>query len=117
MPDPHGMIAELECRIEHLAGEAEQCRKLEIIAQVSMAAGLLLLTVVALGLLRGDPTIWLLGAAAALGGGVLYGSNRSTLKAVEAAIADNEASRADLIDALNPRHVGSQPQRAADRLS
>jgi hypothetical protein len=93
-------IAELEARIEALAGRLENCRKIALAAQIAFGAGIVVLIAVLIGIMRADalPTIGAL--VAILGSVVLYGSNRSTAAELAAEIGAAEQARGRLIASL-----------------
>jgi len=111
MPDPQQQIAELEARIEDLFGAAERCRKILVIAWAAIGGGGALLSLLMLGLVRGDATAWIAGLAAVLAGIVLLGANHSTLVQITDRIKALEARRAQLIDGLDLRDVENRQER------
>ena len=104
--DAREEIAQLEARIEELADVVESCRKVILVSKAAIAAGALLILVVAIGVIRFDPLSMIGALAAVLGGIVLLGSNASTSKEGTAALRAAEARRAELIDAMELRPVG-----------
>jgi hypothetical protein len=107
--EPHDQIARLETRIEELADALERCRKIALFANVVLIGGLLWLVAGVLGYASFAPAMF--GAiTAVLGGLVLKGSNDSTMRQTEAALETAEASRTELIGALNLRTVSDAPQ-------
>jgi predicted RNA binding protein with dsRBD fold (UPF0201 family) len=116
MTDLHKQIADLENEIQRLSEGAARSRKIEVIAKATMVGGALSLLAFMAGWVGTDPLWFVCGVAAALGGLVLFGSNRSTLDEINAAIRDHESLRRTLIDALVPRTVqevrtGMLPQK------
>ena len=97
MEDVRGEIGEARGRIERLSEPLERCRKVALAAKGAIgsrrrADGGLFLGVV------GADVLWLLVAAILLLGGiVLAGSNSRTASEIEAAIAEAERLRAELI--------------------
>jgi len=107
--EPHDQITRLETRIEELADAVERCRKIGLFANVVLIGGLLWLVAGVLGYASFTPAMF--GAiTAVLGGLVLKGSNDSTMRQTQAALETAEASRTELIGALNLRIVSDAPQ-------
>ncbi|QPF88212.1 hypothetical protein IC762_21730 [Bradyrhizobium genosp. L] len=107
--DPTDEISELEARIEELAESAERSRRIILGSKVAIAGGFALLLVTLLGLFGTGVTSALGSIVLVLGGIVSYGSNVSTLRQTEAAIAGAEAYRARLIGGINLRLVHDAP--------
>jgi hypothetical protein len=100
----HEQIAQLEARIEELAEAVERCRKLSLFSNVLLIGGALWLFAGMAGVVYFGPAM--LGAITAiLGGFVLNGSNRSTMRQTQAALDTAEATRTELIGALSLRTV------------
>ena len=95
--DPHQQIARLETEIEALSESAAWCRKIAIGARIAIGAGCALFAAMLVGLLYPDALRLLIAAILAMGGIVLYGSNRTTANQIEARIANAERLRAELI--------------------
>jgi len=107
--EPHDQTTRLETRIEELADAVERCRKIGLFANVVLIGGLLWLVAGVLGYASFTPAMF--GAiTAVLGGLVLKGSNDSTMRQTQAALETAEASRTELIGALNLRTVSDAPQ-------
>ena len=107
--EPHDQITRLETRIEELADAVERCCKIGMFANVVLIGGLLWLVAGVLGYASFTPAMF--GAiTAVLGGLVLKGSNDSTMRQTQAALETAEASRTELIGALNLRTVSDAPQ-------
>ena len=104
--DPRARIAQLEVRIEELAGSLERCRRLILLSQASIAVGGLWLLAVAFGALQFTPAAMLCSIAAVVGGIVGFGSNTSTAKQLAAEMKIAEAQRAELIGSIRLRVVG-----------
>lgn len=100
-------IARLEARIELLTAARERCRKFALAARVAIAAGLAWIILLALSLVPASPATMLAALAAAIGGTVLLGSNKTTWAQTEAAIDEAEALRVRLIERLDLRQVGT----------
>ncbi len=110
--DRSEQISRIEARIEELAEMAERCRKIILASKIVIAGGAALLLGAVLGLL-GSNALALLGAiAAVLGGIVSLGSNVSTLRQTMAAISAAEKLRSDLIGSIDLRLVGEVRGRA-----
>jgi len=104
-------IARLEARVESLADSRERCRKISLAARLILLAGAIWIVLIVLRVVPFAP-IHIVGAiAAVLGGTVLLGSNASTWNQTDAALAETEARRAELIDALAPHLVELSERR------
>ena len=103
--DPHEQIARLEREIEALAESAARCAKIAIGARIAIGAGCVLFAAMLLGLLQPDGLRLLIAAIFAMGGVVLYGSNRTTAQQIAARIANAERLRAELIGEIELRLV------------
>lgn len=108
---PTDEIADIEARIEALAGIAERCRKFILGSKVAIACGFALLLIALLGLFGAGESVLLGSIALMLGGIVSLGSNVSTLRQTEAAIGSAEARRADLIGEIDLRVVRDAPAK------
>ncbi|SMX58094.1 conserved hypothetical protein, putative membrane protein [Bradyrhizobium sp. ORS 285] len=104
--DPGGQIALIETRIEQLADRAERCRKIILASKIVISGGAALLVGAVLGLFGSNATGLLGAIAAVLGGIVSLGSNVSTLRQTLAAIAAAETLRSELIGRIDLRLVG-----------
>jgi hypothetical protein len=109
--DSADAISDVEARIERLAETAERCRKFILASRIAIAGGFVLLLVAVLGLFVASAITLLASIALVLGGIVSLGSNISTLRQTNAAIADAEALRADLIGTINLRVVHDAPSK------
>jgi len=109
--DPPDEISALEERIEALAEIAERCRKFILASRIAIASGLALLLVTVLGLFGAGQVAALGSIAMVLGGIVSLGSNLSTLRQTDAAIAAAEALRSDLIGGIDLRLVHDAPMK------
>ena len=98
-------IERLEARIETLQDAIARCRKIALAAKIAIAAGALWLVVTLVGLAPFVPTLLFASLAAVIGGVVLLGSNSTTWKQTEAALAASEALRRDLIEQLELRVI------------
>lgn len=104
--DPHDQIARLESRVEELTDAMERCRKIRLISLIAIAGGGVWMLAVTIGILGFDPLAMMAAISGVIGGTVMYGSNRTTWREVDAAINDAEAMRAELIGRLELRVVG-----------
>jgi len=93
-------IARIEARIEELNEAIERCRKLALAAKIAIAAGTIWIVLTLLWLIPYVPFLTISALAAVIGGVVLAGSNSTTWKQTEAALAASEKMRADMIDGL-----------------
>jgi len=109
--DPTDQISHIEVRIERLAETAERCRKFILASRIAIASGFALLLVAVLGLFVASAVTLLGSIALVLGGIVSLGSNISTLRQTNVAIADAEALRADLIGHIDLRLVHDAPSK------
>ena len=101
-------IVRLEAQIEELAGRIENCRKFILAGRIAVVTGGAVLLAMLLGILRSEPSMMGLAAAAALGGIVVAGSNRSTAKEASNELTAAEAKRAALISQLTLRTVSER---------
>jgi UPF0716 family protein affecting phage T7 exclusion len=104
--DLHEQILHIETHIEQLADVIESCRKFILISKAAMAAAGTLIFAVIIGAVGFDPTVMIGALAAVIGGTVVCGSNKSTLKQSTTAMKAAEAHRAELISRLDLRVVG-----------
>lgn len=107
--EPRDQIAWLEQRLEELADATARCRKIRLISQIAITAGGLWMLAVTIGLIGFDPLAMMAAISGVIGGTVMYGSNRTTWREIDAAMNDAEAKRAALIGRLNLRVVGEGP--------
>ena len=104
--DLHEEILHIEAHIEEFADVIESCRKFILISKAAMAAAGTLIFAVIIGAVGFDPTVMIGAVAAVIGGTVVCGSNKSTLKQSTTAMKAAEARRAELISRLDLRVVG-----------
>ena len=104
--DAVGEIALIEARLEHLAADAERCRKIILASKIAIGGGIALMFAMMIGLFGSDPVAAIGSIAAVLGGIVSLGSNVSTLQQTTAAIDAAEQARSDLIGSIDLRVVG-----------
>jgi hypothetical protein len=109
--DPTDEISQLEARIEALAEVAERCRKFILASKIAIAAGAGLLLAAILGLFSAGMSSALASIALILGGIVSLGSNVSTLRQTDAAIATAESLRSELIGGIDLRVVRDAPAK------
>ena len=107
MDDLRAEISQLEAQIEEHAETIERCRKIMLFSKAAIVVGGLLLLAILLGLVQADPAAMIGSIAALIGGTVLLGSNGSTSEQTTKALRDAEARRAELIDQIDPRPVGT----------
>ena len=101
-------IARLEERIENLSGERERCRKISLVARLLTSAGAVWILLVLLTIVPFVSSTFVAAVAAALGGAVLMGSNKTTWEQTDAALQTAEAQRAELIGSSDLRVVGEE---------
>ena len=109
--DPTDEISAIEERIEALAENAERCRKFILASRIAIASGFALLLIAVLGLFEAGQVAALGSIALVLGGIVSLGSNLSTLRQTDAAIAAAEALRSELIGGIDLRLVHDAPMK------
>jgi hypothetical protein len=107
--DPHDEIERLEAQIEELSARIDNCRKFILAARIAVTGGGVLFVALLLGLIRFDLQLMMLAMAALLGGIVVWGSNGSTAKEAQSALAAAEASRKALIGLIDLRVVAERP--------
>jgi hypothetical protein len=108
--ETHADIARIEARIEMLHEAIARCRKIALAAKVAIVAGAAWLTLTIVGLVPLVPTLLFASLAALIGGVVLAGSNSTTWKQTDDALAASEAMRRGLIEQLDLRVIdGSVP--------
>lgn len=98
-------IARLEDRIETLHDAIARCRKIALAAKIAVVAGATWPVLMIVGLVPFLPALLFASLAALIGGVVLAGSNSTTWKQTEAALAASEAMRRDLIEQLELRVI------------
>ena len=104
--DLHEQILHIETHLEDLTDVIERCRKITVISKAAIAAAGTLIFAVIIGAVGFDPTVMIGAVAAVIGGTVVYGSNKSTLKQSTTAMKAAEAHRAELISRMDLRVVG-----------
>jgi hypothetical protein len=104
--EPREQIAYLESRLEQLTDALARCRKIRLISQIAIAAGGIWMLAVTIGVLAVHPMAMVAAISGVIGGTVMYGSNRTTWREIDAAINDTEVKRTSLIDRLKLRVVG-----------
>jgi hypothetical protein len=107
--DLHDQISDLESDIDRLAESLDRCRKAMLFCKVVIAAGVIWILAYLLGAISFEPATMVGALAAIIGGVVVFGSNWSTSKQTTAALKAAETSRAELIDMIDPRTVGTSP--------
>jgi hypothetical protein len=104
--DLRDQISRIEADIDQLAKTLDRCRKVLLLAKVTIGAGAIWFLGYFLGAIRFDPTLMVGAIAATIGGVVILGSNSSTSQQTVAAMKAAETKRDELINAINPRAVG-----------
>lgn len=104
--DPRDEIVRLESRLDELADAMERCRKIRLMSRISVVAGGIWLLAVVIGVVGYNPLGLMAAISAVIGGTVMYGSNTTTSREVDAAMNDAEAKRRALIGTLDLRVVG-----------
>ena len=102
--DLRDQIAHLEVDIVQLAEGLGRCRKAMLLSKAAIAAGVIWILAYLLGVIRFEPATMIGALAAIIGGVVVFGSNSSTSQTT-AAIKAAETERAKLIDMIDPRAV------------
>jgi hypothetical protein len=106
--DPRDQIARLESRLEELAEALARCRKIKLISQIAIAGGGIWLLAVTIGVIGFDPMAMMAAISGVIGGTVMYGSNTTTSREIDAAMKEAEARRTKLIGGLELRVVGEE---------
>ena len=106
--DHRDEIVRLEAQIDELAARIESCRKFILAGRIAVVSGGGVLVAILLGMIRSDPSVMGIAAAALLGGIVVAGSNRSTAKEASNQLSANEAKRAELISKLELQTVSER---------
>ena len=106
--DPRDQIARLESQLEELAEALARCRKIKLISQIAIAGGGIWLLAVTIGVIGFDPMAMMAAISGVIGGTVMYGSNTTTSREIDAAMKEAEALRAELIGRLELRVVGEE---------
>jgi hypothetical protein len=106
--DPRDQIARLESRLEELAEALARCRKIKLISQIAIAGGGIWLLAVMIGVIGFDPMAMMAAISAVIGGTVMYGSNTTTSREIDAAMNEAEVRRTKLIGGLELRVVGER---------
>jgi hypothetical protein len=96
--DTRDQIAHLEAQLDELADAMMRCRKIRLMSLVAIVGGGVWLLAVTVGAIGSDPVGLMAAMSAVIGGTVMFGSNTTTTREVEAAIKNVEAKRAALID-------------------
>lgn len=109
--DIHADIVRIEARIEELGEAIERCRKLALAAKIAIGAGAAWIVLTLTLIIPYVPYMTVAALAGVIGGVVLAGSNSTTWKQTEAALAASEAMRAELIERLELRVVDGGVKR------
>ena len=99
-------IARIEERIDSLREAIARCRKLSLAAKLMIGTGAAWIALTLTWLIPYLPGMVFGALAAVIGGIVLLGSNSTTWKETEAALAASEAMRAEWIGRRDMRLVG-----------
>src|SRR5262245_22478369 len=100
-------IERLESDIEQLAKTLDGCRKAMLLSKVAITAGGIWIFAYLLEAIGFEPASMVGAIAVIIGGIVVFGSNSSTSKQSTAAMKAAEMRRAELIDMIDPRAVGT----------
>ncbi len=113
--EPRDEIARLEARLEELADGLERCRKIGLFSKVLLAGGAVWLIAGMTGIVYFGPAVLGSSITAILGGIVLNGSNRSSMRQIQSAIETAENRRTALIGAIDFLTVDDrqEPENAA----
>jgi hypothetical protein len=104
--DSRDQIARLESRLEELDEALARCRKIKLMSQIAIAGGGIWLLAVTIGVIGFNSIGMMAAISGVIGGTVMYGSNTTTSREIDAAMRDAEARRAALIGSLDLRVVG-----------
>jgi hypothetical protein len=104
--DLHEQILRIEAYIEELADVVESCRKIILVSKFAARAGGVLILAIIIGAVGFNATVMIGAIAAVVGGTVVFGSNKSTLKQTTTDMKAAEARRAELISKMDLRVVG-----------
>jgi hypothetical protein len=104
--DLHEQILRIEAYIEELADVVESCRKIILVSKFAAGAGGVLILAIIIGAVGFNATVMIGAIAAVVGGTVVFGSNKSTLKQTTIDMKAAEARRAELISKMDLRVVG-----------
>lgn len=103
-------VAQLEQRIEALAQARERCSKISFAAKIVVMAGGMWIVLTLVTVVPFAPGAFFAALAAAIGGTVLLGSNKTTWEETEAALQKAEKTRQALIEQMELRVVGDAAQ-------
>jgi hypothetical protein len=104
--DLHEQILRIEAYIEELADVVESCRKIILVSKFAAGAGGVVILAIIIGAVGFNATVMIGAIAAVVGGTVVFGSNKSTLKQTTTDMKAAEARRAELISKMDLRVVG-----------
>jgi hypothetical protein len=104
--DLHEQILRIEAYIEELADVVESCRKIILVSKFAAGAGGVVILAIIIGAVGFNATLMIGAIAAVVGGTVVFGSNKSTLKQTTTDMKAAEARRAELISKMDLRVVG-----------
>jgi len=106
--DHRNEIVRLEERIDELTARIENCRKFILAGQIAITAGVVVLSLMLVGLVNFNPAVLALTVAVVLGGIVAAGSNHSTAEQAMNELTAAEAERKALIDQIELRLVAER---------
>lgn len=101
-------IAALEEEIERLRETRERCRKISLFSKIALGASAMWLLSTLSTLIPFAAAPFFAALAAAIGGVVLLGSNKTTWEQTETALQGAEARRDQFIGRLELRTVGEE---------
>jgi hypothetical protein len=104
--DLHEQILRIEYYNVELADVVESCRKIILVSKFAAGAGGVLILAIIIGAVGFNATVMIGAMAAVVGGTVVFGSNKSTLKQTTTDMKAAEARRAELISKMDLRVVG-----------
>ena len=99
--EPGEEIARLEATIEALAENLERSRKIDFVSKALMSGGALWFVAGSVGIVTPGAMTLIGSIAATIGGIVLLGSNRGSIREITAAIDSSEDRRRRLIGAMD----------------
>lgn len=105
--DLRDQIAKLEDEIDRLADKLDNCRKVMLFSKAAIGVGSIWILAYVLGGVGLGPASIIGAIGAVIGGVVLLGSNSTTAKLTTAAMKETEGRRAELIDRIGARTIGS----------
>src|SRR4029450_1358688 len=98
--DLQEQILRIEAYIEELADVVESCRKIILVSKFAAGAGGVLILAIIIGAGGCNAPLMIGALVAVVGGTVVFGSNKSTLKQTTTDMKAAEARRAELISKM-----------------